>query len=210
MPGPALSAAEVRQAARAARRALSGAERRRKSLAIAQRLEAHPAFTAAVDVGLYLALPEEVDTAPVMELCQQAGKAIWLPVVSQRAWRPAPLVFRPYLPGETALRKNAFGIPEPVGRPGAGRDGQLLDLALVPLVAFNAACDRVDMGKGFYDRTFPKRRQPLSGARLLGLAFECQKADFTPAPHDTPLGWIITESNVYARQAGAAGKRRPE
>lgn len=186
---------------RAARRALPPGERRRKSLAIAERLAALPAFQAAESLGLYAALPEEVDTAPLIQISQQAGKALWLPVVNTSAWRAPPLLFRPYVPGATVLRRNGYGIPEPAGRKGAGIPGSQLHLVIAPLVAFNEECERIGMGKGYYDRAFPKRRQGHCRARLAGIAFECQKADFAAGPHDRPMDWIVTEARVYARHA---------
>ena len=195
-----MNPADIRKASRAARRALAPADRRRKSQAIAQRLASIPAFRSATRIALYASTVEEVDTTPVIRLCQQVGKAIYLPVVSACSWRPAPLLFRPYTPGITPLCRSAYGIAEPQGRLGTGLPGKALDLALVPLIAFNDQCERIGMGKGYYDRSFPKRRRPLARTTLVGLAFECQKARFAPAPHDTPLDLVLTEAATYSRR----------
>lgn len=94
---------------------------------------------------------------------------------------------------------NRFGIPEPVQSrrhpPG------ILDLVVVPLVGFDAKCNRMGMGGGFYDRCFAHRlARQHSGPRLVGLAFDCQQVDELPVePWDVPLDAIVTQSHVFYR-----------
>lgn len=47
---------------------------------------------------------------------------------------------------------------------------QELDILLVPLVAFDEACNRMGHGRGYYDRYLPQCR-----AKTIGIAFACQK-----------------------------------
>lgn len=202
-----MSIPDIRSATRALRRSLPEAERRQKSSAIARRLARHPRFQSTTDIGLYWAMAEEVDTQPIIKLCKARGKRLWLPVINSSSYRRPPLLFRQFVPGITRVKPNRFGIPEPTGKKGTGQTGDSLDLVLVPLVAFNETCDRIGMGAGYYDRTFPRDRLPLSTA-LLGLAFECQKAAFTPQRHDTPLHGIITEGRTYTRSPGSLPKHQ--
>jgi 5-formyltetrahydrofolate cyclo-ligase len=69
----------------------------------------------------------------------------------------------------------------------------------MPLVGFDAAGNRIGMGKGFYDRCFAHRirlrrwRRPL----LVGIAYEVQRVSSLQGErHDVPVDVIVTESAV--------------
>jgi 5-formyltetrahydrofolate cyclo-ligase len=57
----------------------------------------------------------------------------------------------------------------------------------MPLVAIDAAGNRIGMGKGHYDRALPGLR--AAGARLIGCGWSFQRIDepLTPDPWDVPL-----------------------
>ena len=67
---------------------------------------------------------------------------------------------------------------------------EALDMAIVPLVAFDRAGARLGYGGGCYDRYLPM----LSPACLIvGIAFDEQRVDHVPADaHDLPLPHIIS------------------
>ena len=95
------------------------------------------------------------------------------------------------------MRRNAFGIPEPLAGEAIG--ARWLDLVLVPTVAFDARGARLGMGAGYYDRAleFRRRLAHWRGPRIVGLAFDCQQVARIPlGPHDIPLDAIVTESGV--------------
>lgn len=138
-----------------------------------------------------------MDPGPLLALAGRPERRVFLPVL-----RPDPqprLWFLPYAPGDP-LRANRLGIPEPRG----GRRGAVppwaLDLILVPLVGFDADCNRLGMGGGFYDRTlaFLHRRRHWHRPRLIGLAHECQRVNrLEPRPWDVPLDAVATERRIY-------------
>ncbi|MCJ8211791.1 5-formyltetrahydrofolate cyclo-ligase [Mucilaginibacter sp. RS28] len=64
------------------------------------------------------------------------------------------------------IEVNAIGIPEPVS--GNLLDPALIDMVLVPLLAFDKRGYRVGYGKGFYDR-FTTNCRP--DAKFIGLSF---------------------------------------
>jgi 5-formyltetrahydrofolate cyclo-ligase len=143
-------------------------------------------------IGLYLAMPEELDTAPLLEVARRRGCVIALPrIVSVRHGRMQ--FFELDGPSTT----GAFGILEPGGnRMLRARE---LDIVFMPLVGFDATGNRIGMGKGFYDRYFAHRirqrqwRRPL----LVGIAYDVQEVPSLPhAHHDVPLDAIVTESTV--------------
>ena len=65
---------------------------------------------------------------------------------------------------------------------------------LVPCTAFDAACRRVGMGKGYYDRYLPRCRNAVA----LGVAFEAQRVSEAAADEqDRRLDGFVTERKVY-------------
>ena len=65
---------------------------------------------------------------------------------------------------------------------------------LVPCTAFDAACRRVGMGKGYYDRYLPRCRNAVA----LGVAFEAQQVPEAAAEEqDRQLDGFVTERKVY-------------
>ena len=122
---------------------------------------------------------------------------VFAPVINQASWREERLLFKAFEPNVTPMKKNAFGIPEPLHKPGTSVRGTTLDLVCVPLVAFNRQCDRIGMGGGYYDCAFASRG--VKPVTLVGLAFDCQQADFEAHVHDVPMDAIVTETTVHTR-----------
>ncbi len=93
----------------------------------------------------------------------------------------------------SVLEKNDYGIPEPVD--GEHLDAKLIDLAIVPLLGFDALGNRVGYGKGFYDR-FLKYCKP--GIIKIGLCFfdPIVLVDDTDQ-FDVPLSHCITPTDYY-------------
>lgn len=78
-------------------------------------------------------------------------------------------------------------------------------MVIVPMVGFNRYCDRIGMGGGYYDRVLGAGNfRPVS---LVGVAFDCQLAEFDPQPQDVPMDLVVTESRQYSRRHG--DRRRP-
>ena len=89
-----------------------------------------------------------------------------------------------------------FGISVP-HRSGRAIAPRWFDLIVVPLVGVDAEGRRLGMGGGFYDRAldFRRHRRHWMGPRLVGLGFECQRADTVCAdPWDVRLDSLATES----------------
>ena len=180
----------LRQSLRELRRRIPDAEREAAARGLCRRVSEQDFFAKAQTIAFYSTIDGEIDPRPLLDAALRGGKRCYLPIVAET------LLFAPV--SETAaLEKNKWGIPEPPAEnllPPAG-----FDLVLVPLVGFDAACNRLGMGKGFYDRTFAfKRGGPHSGPYLAGLAYECQLLEAVPvAAHDVRLDAVITEQRVH-------------
>ena len=192
-----MSLSQLRKSLRSARRSITSEEREQKSLLLARNLARYLPFRRCKKLAVYLSLPEEVNTSHVIKLAQLLGKAIYLPVINNKVWQNQPMTFALYLPGETPLRENRFGIKEPAVKAGNCIRGIDIDFVCLPVVGFNGRCDRIGMGGGYYDKAFDSRR--FQQSTLVGLAFESQQAAFVAAKHDVPMQAVITEDRVIER-----------
>ena len=135
----------------------------------------------------YLPIRTEIDPRPAMAALHHAGARIGVPVI---AGPGLPLDFRLWTP-DAALIPGPFGamIPE-------SGDWVTPDTLIVPLVGFDAACNRLGYGGGFYDRTLA-RLAASSPVRAIGLAFAAQELPPLPLePTDIALDAIVTETGV--------------
>lgn len=178
-----------RQNARAKRRALTRAERTQKSAQAAAHLIAQLPDRAQ-RIALFLSLPEEIDTTPLITALWQRGARLYLPYTVAR---DQALQFLPYAP-HTPLQPDALGIPAPVWQAKHALAGNALDLIILPLVAWDAHGNRIGMGGGFYDRTFAAPARPP----LWGYAYDCQRvAHIDRAAWDVGMDALISESGWY-------------
>jgi 5-formyltetrahydrofolate cyclo-ligase len=183
----------LRRTLRARRRAVPAAERRSAALALARRVERAGLLCPGRRLGLYLPLPEEIDTRVLLQRALRRGCRVYVPRVTD--YRRHQMRF---LPIAGRLKSSRYGILEPRG--GIARTAHGLDVILMPLVGFDARGNRIGMGKGYYDRAlaFLQQRRCYRRPLLVGLAFDCQRVAALPArPHDVPLGRVITPTTVY-------------
>jgi 5,10-methenyltetrahydrofolate synthetase len=119
---------------------------------------------------------------------QRRGARTALPVVVVKGM---PLVFRLWKQGER-LERGVWNIPVPV-------DGEVVepDIALAPLVGFDAQCYRLGYGGGYFDRTLA-RLPPSAMAIGVGYA-EAEIATIYPQPFDIPMRHIVTERGLKTR-----------
>lgn len=195
------SRSSLRRRLRQARRNLSPAQQHRASQQLFRQLAQHPLFIRSHHIAFYLANDGEIDPALLMAHARRLGKQCYLPVIT--GWPMDRMHFQK-ITDDQRLVKNRFGILEPVIKRGLQARPWRLDLVLMPLVGFDEQGNRLGMGGGFYDRTFAYRRwRPAwTGARLLGLAHDCQKVDALPvASWDIPLDGIVSDRETLLFRA---------
>ena len=188
---------ELRRRLRAERQALTDEAHRHAALQLVRTAAGSAIFRNADRIAFYFPNDGEPDVLPLLERAQRMRKRCYLPVLntlaSDRLW------FVPYEPGER-LALNRFGIPEPDRGPRRRVAATRLDLALIPLVAFDPQGNRLGMGSGFYDRTlaYLARRHHWRRPLRLGVAFEFQRVDrIEAAAWDIPLDGCLTEQRLY-------------
>lgn len=181
----------LRRELRARRRALSPAARRAAEAAIRAALARSPWLRAGSSVSLYVARGPEVATAALRALARQRGCRVYLPRITDFAGQRMSL----YRDLGGPMRLNRFAIEEPLG--GDRLAAPSLDVALMPLVGFDEAGNRLGNGAGYYDRLLAWRRGRRGAPVLVGIAFECQRCPPLEAmAHDVPLDAVITERGI--------------
>ncbi len=145
-------------------------------------------------IAIYYSVNNEVTTEQIIKHLWAENKELFLPIIKFNQ-----LMFGSYKSGDN-LNNNKFGIPEPVTRTEDLIAADILDLVIVPLVAFDSNCNRLGMGGGYYDRalafkqTSSKTHSPL----LIGLAYELQKVNALEINSwDIPMDGIISETKTY-------------
>ena len=147
-------------------------------------LEESSFFQQANVLVLYDALPDELQTRPLLNRWYQQ-KELWLPVVEGNDLKLVRYI------GEDQLEKGAFGIWEPVG---LRQDITAVqpDMLVVPGVAFDRDGNRLGRGKGFYDRLLQAET-----AFKVGFCFDFQLLPQIPVESfDMPMDAIVTNREI--------------
>lgn len=132
-------------------------------------------FRNAKRIAFYLADDGEIDPSLLLAAAEARGQHCYLPLL--HPLRPERLLFVRYRQGDPLLR-HRWGLWQPALRRGALVRARALDIVFVPLVGFDSACNRLGMGKGYYDRSFAFRtRANRHSPKLIGLAHECQRVE---------------------------------
>jgi 5-formyltetrahydrofolate cyclo-ligase len=145
-----------------------------------------PAFLArlgpGVTVASYVPMRGEADPSPLARAATEAGCVIALPHVTNRS---EPMRFLAW-EAEDDLVPGPYGLHQP------HHEAPVLapDIILTPLVAFDAALNRLGQGAGYYDRAFAA----FPEAWRIGIAWSAQQVDSLPVEAwDVPLHAIVTE-----------------
>ena len=184
---------QIRQQIRQRRRALTPEQQTQFALHAADRMMAYPPVLLAQTVAVFLSFDGELDTRPLIDQLWRAGKRVYLPVL--HPFSPGNLLFLHY-PPSSDLVVNRLNIREPKLDVRDVLPLSQLDVLVTPLVAFDAAGQRLGMGGGFYDRTLQNWRQHR--LQPVGYAHDCQQVDALPTEQwDIPLPAVITPSKTW-------------
>lgn len=187
---------DLRREIRRRKQQYTSAQLEQQSLPIIARLK--PRLAEAKTVLAYYSLPDEVCTHQLIDDLVAEGKTVLLPKVIDAT----TMELRRYT-GRKDLSEGALHVMEPVGQPFT--DYHLIDVALIPGVAFDADGHRLGRGRGFYDRFLTSHVSPLRSTEgrllpmgrktscfLIGVCFDFQKVDAVPCEaNDIPVDLVI-------------------
>lgn len=181
----------IRTRKRLQRRQLTHDEQLDLAQKITNRLSQQVFFKQAQHIGLYLPFDGEVSTLPLLKQALLLHKSCYTPILANTCLQFIKI------DSQTPMTKNRFGILEPCYPMMKVMPAPLLDVVLVPLVAFDKNCHRLGMGAGFYDITFAFRRKSVTPL-LIGLAYDFQKIFSVPRNKlDLKLDGVVSEKCFY-------------
>jgi 5-formyltetrahydrofolate cyclo-ligase len=155
------------------------------SAAITAQVCSMPAFSASQTVMAYIALPQEVQTADLIEYARRHHKRVVVPVVTAQGLLAVECPSQP-----RDFRRGAYGILEPRDRSAIVPPAEIA-WVLVPGVGFDPEGNRLGYGAGYYDRFL---NELPATAVYGGIAFHLQMVSHIPSlSHDVPMQFVVTE-----------------
>ena len=180
---------DIRQAIKLLRKNSSTKTNDLGSNQICQKIENFSIYKQAQHIGLYHASHGEVNLANLFSALSFENKIAYYPRMNADHTLTFLLVNK-----ETTFIRNTLGIFEPQLPHEVSIQPFMLDLLLVPVVAFDANGSRLGRGGGYYDRSIANKRPRC----LVGVAYDYQYYDVIPNNHqDISLDMVVTEKNVY-------------
>jgi len=178
----------IRERMRTERRKVAPSVRRSASQAVCARIldraDVKGALAAKQPFAIYLASPQEIDLAPLVEHLLAADCPVLVP-----AWRNGSYALESYSQ-KTKLISGPMGILEPVREGSVPKDsGSVPKVWIVPGLAFTRTGARLGYGGGWYDRLLAAADP---SAVLLGVAYPFQLvAELPSEPHDIRLTDVV-------------------
>eukprot|EP01065_Artemidia_motanka_P047726 TRINITY_DN7535_c4_g1_i2.p1 TRINITY_DN7535_c4_g1~~TRINITY_DN7535_c4_g1_i2.p1 ORF type:complete len:373 (+),score=121.64 TRINITY_DN7535_c4_g1_i2:48-1121(+) len=203
----------------AALQALSAEEVSRQSAQVHQWLSAMPEFSAARNVSLYLPMDggREVDTWPILRQLVDRGSRVFVPRVTGPSRQDMELLRVTSYDEARAFPRSKWGIPEPDEQAAAKMERpDLLDLILVPGVAFDSKCNRLGHGVGFYDTALQLQAAKAaesgkSPPTTVGLALAPQLLPSVPVDaHDVRLSFVVSPEQLLAFASDSSNQKAAE
>ena len=141
-------------------------------------------------LALYFANDGELSPNQAIGELIAAGRNVAVPVM--HPFRKGYLNFQLF-DASKVMKKNGFGIEEPILSSVDTVPLSQIDHLFMPLVGFDPQGNRMGMGGGYYDRTLSRVEQMSVKPKLIGLAHDCQQVEQLPiASWDVPIDMIIT------------------
>ncbi len=179
---------DLRSQLLARRAAMSDGERAAAAGAIAQHAAATPAFVHARRIAVYLSMPSEPGTGPLIAALAARGAELVAPIsMPDRTLDWA--VVEPGAPTTMA----SIGTAEPTGpRLGPGTPSTC-DLLVLPALAVDHAGHRLGRGAGYYDRALATVEVPRCA-----LVFATELVEHVlHEPHDVPVQMALTPQGLF-------------
>ena len=168
------------------RKALSVQQRAQAQSALLQQVTASALWQRSQHIGCYLAMPEELDTAALLQQASKQGKRIYVPVVTGSG----NMIFVAYQVGDACawqrIGGSAFSMPLRQGQDASNQ----LDCLIVPAVGVDKQQHRLGYGKGFYDRFLSDHPQLLD--KTIACVFrQCYVDTVFPEVHDCRMHTVV-------------------
>lgn len=168
--------------------------REKKGEEALERITGWPSFQRAGWLFSYVSMGYELDTTALIDRALGAGKRVAVPVIFDEGKRSGSFLISEIRNRLKELEIGPFGIYQPKPQFVRPVEPALLEIALVPGVAFDRNGHRLGHGKGYFDR-FLNRLSPR--CLKVGIGFDFQMIPELPhEPHDVSLDVMITDKEI--------------
>lgn len=156
---------------------------------MAKQLFVWPYYQQAQVIMLYLSMADEPQMIKVIEGAWLQGKTVCVPYMRQE-YGVMDAAIIDNLDDLVRGRLNLL-VPDPATVKLI--DPKLIDLMIVPGVAYDYAGNRLGMGAGYYDRFIPQAPQAI----LIGAIWSSHVLDSIPySDYDKPVHYLLNENEI--------------
>lgn len=159
-----------------------------ESFSACKRICEHEQFKNAKTILAYNAIKYECDPKYLVEQARILGKTVAFPLCTENGGLCLCVPNN-----ENAFFSGAYGIKEPDINNSTIIEYSIIELMIVPAIAYDKSCNRLGRGGGYYDRL-------LSNAKSFtaGLVFDAQIVENTPREdHDCQVDAVFTSTTIY-------------
>jgi 5-formyltetrahydrofolate cyclo-ligase len=174
---------------------------REQGAAASRRLEESPLWDQYNCVLIYLSMPDELDTSPLLDAAYKRGMTVYAPKVES----DTGMRFFRVTPDSSSWTVGAFDIREPAGKPEdvfcfsesckhctpeIGARCKNKPLVISPGIAFDREGHRMGRGKGFYDRFYAWLKENCPASKICALCMA-----------DSVIEHVVTDEYDYKMDA---------
>ncbi|XP_074602685.1 methenyltetrahydrofolate synthetase [Brevipalpus obovatus] len=187
---------ELRSEIEALMSAMSPEDRITQSSDVYNQLINHELFQKAKRVSIFLSMPEELNTIPIVKKIFEQEKKCFIPRIifgSQRM----DMVLMSTAEEIDALPVGKYGLRQPATVETEAIESGGLDLMIMPGVAFDKEGHRLGHGMGYYD-VYLKRYKEHFGhyPNTIAVAFKQQIVQSVPVgPNDVTINQVLHQEN---------------
>lgn len=165
-------------------RSFSPEEKNKQDRKIYNKVIKHPAVKKSDNIMVYISTEEEVDTRKLLGFFINRKDKVYVPVTEEDRIKVAEI------DKNTRLERGKYGILEPAGNNVKFVSPSILDIIIVPGVAFSKKGGRLGRGKAYYDRFLKKVNDETT---VIGLCYNSLMCESIPEEeHDVRVDEVIT------------------
>ena len=169
-------------------KAMSADERKFLSTAAVEKFLLHPIYKSSKIIMAYSSTALEIQLGEFFLTALSHGKILAVPFIRGRE------MFAAELSSVDELEIGAYGILTVKNADDKIIDAKKIDCIVTPGLAFDANCNRLGKGGGYYDKFFVN----AVNAKKIALAYDCQLVDKVPVEqHDMPVDVVITPTKIF-------------
>jgi 5-formyltetrahydrofolate cyclo-ligase len=156
---------------------------------MAEVLYASPFYQQATIIMLFLSMPDEPQMMNMIEHAWAQGKTVCVPHMRTEFG----IMDAAIIENGQGLVRGRFNLLVPDPAQLKLIDPALIDVIIVPAVAYDVHGNRLGMGAGYYDRFIPQ----ASKAICIGAIWSSQIVDQVPVDqYDRPVHYLLSENEM--------------